>query len=63
MLKLKIPYILTILSVISSITIAVLYYVGFNIFSKPEPTPQELLEQKLQEGNSTIIEEDSNNLL
>ena len=59
MLKLKIPYILTILSVISSITIAVLYYVGFNIFSKPEPTPQELLEQKLQEGNSTIIEEDS----
>ena len=59
MLKLKVPYILTILSVISSIVIIILYYVGFNIFSKPEPTPKELLEKTLQEDNNSNINEES----
>tara|TARA_Y100000746_G_C15135663_1_gene298655 strand:+ start:35 stop:556 length:522 start_codon:yes stop_codon:yes gene_type:complete len=51
--KRKIPFILMGLCIFSSIMILVLYILGFRIFTSPELTPKELLEQELAEDNSS----------
>ncbi len=54
--KRKIPFILMGLCIFSSITIIILYALGFRIFTTPELTPQELLELELAEDNSSSEE-------
>ena len=57
-MKLKKFPIIIALSILSSLIVALLYFMGFNLLTTPPKTAEELLELHLTEDNQTLSEDD-----